>query len=200
MVTASRGAGADARSVLKIATFNINGVNTRLANLVEWLAREEPDVVCLQELKATDKQFPAAALRDAGYHALWRGEPLWNGVAILARGVEPIEIRRVLPGQDKDPHARYLEAAVRGVIVAGLYLPNGNPIRGPKFRYKLAWFESLIAHAQALYDSGATGACSRKAGSTRCASTPATSASTRSGTTSAITGSATPGSASITCC
>jgi exodeoxyribonuclease-3 len=140
---------------LTIATFNINGITTRLANLLEWLEREQPDVVCLQELKATDQQFPARELHDAGYHAIWRGEPRWNGVAILARGVQPIEIRRALPGQDKDPQARYLEAAVQGVIVAGLYLPNGNPIRGPKFKYKLAWFESLIRHAQDLYGSGA---------------------------------------------
>ena len=140
---------------LTIATFNINGINTRLANLIEWLEREQPDVVCLQELKAADKQFPARAIRDAGYHAIWRGEPLWNGVAILARGVQPIEIRRALPGQERDAHARYLEAAVQGVIIAGLYLPNGNPIRGPKFKYKLAWFESLIAHAQSLFDAGA---------------------------------------------
>ena len=136
---------------MKIATFNINGINTRLANLLEWLGREEPDIVCLQELKAADRQFPAKALRDAGYAAIWRGEPLWNGVAILSRGTPPVEIRRALPGQERDPHARYLEAAVQGVIVAGLYLPNGNPITGPKFRYKLAWFESLIAHAQRLY-------------------------------------------------
>ena len=140
---------------LTIATFNINGVNKRLANLLEWLEREQPDVACLQELKAADKQFPAQALRDAGYHAIWRGEPLWNGVAILAKGVQPIEIRRALPGHDDDEHARYLEAAIRGVVVACIYLPNGNPIRGPKFKYKLAWFESLIRHAQELYTSGA---------------------------------------------
>ena len=140
---------------ITIATFNVNGINTRLPNLLEWLARDQPDIVCLQELKASDRQFPARALRDAGYHAIWRGEPLWNGVAILARGVQPIEIRRALPGQERDPHARYLEAAVQGVVVANLYLPNGNPIRGPKFNYKLAWFESLIRHAQTLYDAGA---------------------------------------------
>lgn len=140
---------------MKIATFNINGVNTRIANLVEWLAREQPDVACLQELKATDKQFPAKAIKDAGYHAIWRGEPLWNGVAILAKATQPIEIRRVLPGQEADPHARYIEAAVGGVIIAGLYLPNGNPIKGPKFAYKLAWFESLITHAQALFAADA---------------------------------------------
>ncbi len=112
-------------------------------------------MVCLQELKATDTQFPAKAIRDAGYHAMVRGERLWNGVAILARGVPPVPIRRALPGQDEDPHARYIEAAVGGVIIAGLYLPNGNPIRGPKFAYKLAWFESLIEHAETLFASDA---------------------------------------------
>jgi exodeoxyribonuclease III len=136
---------------VKLSTFNINGINTRLANLVEYLDRDRPDVVCLQELKATDRQFPAAALREHGYHALWRGEPLWNGVAILARDATPIEIRRALPGQERDTHARYLEAAVGGVVIACLYLPNGNPLRSPKFAYKLAWFESLIAHAETLF-------------------------------------------------
>jgi exodeoxyribonuclease III len=137
---------------VKIATFNINGINKRLANLLEWLDREAPDVVCLQELKASDKQFPAKALREAGYEAIWRGEPLWNGVAILSKGSSPVEIRRALPGQEDDVHARYLEAAVKGVIVAGLYLPNGNPIRSPKFEYKLAWFEALLGHAKALFE------------------------------------------------
>ena len=140
---------------MKIATFNINNVSSRLDNLVEWLTREKPDVACLQELKATDKQYPTKAIRDAGYESVWRGEHLWNGVAILARGVTPIETRRALPGQEDDPHARYIEAAVQGVIIACLYLPNGNPIRSPKFAYKLRWFESLIAHAQYLYSSGA---------------------------------------------
>ena len=137
---------------MKIATFNINGINTRLANLLEWLEREAPDIVCLQELKASEKQFPAKALHAAGYSAIWRGEPLWNGVAILAKGSSPVEIRRALPGQEEDTHARYLEAAVKGVIVAGLYLPNGNPIRSPKFKYKLAWFEDLLVHAKALFE------------------------------------------------
>ena len=140
--------------MLSIATFNINGVTKRLANLLEWLGRESPDVVCLQELKATDKQFPVREITAAGYGAIWRGEALWNGVAILAKGAQPIETRRVLPGQDTDEHARYLEAAVQGVIVGALYLPNGNPLNSPKFAYKLAWFESLIAHAQTLFDSG----------------------------------------------
>src|SRR5687767_1513715 len=133
---------------MKIATFNINNVNKRLANLLEWLARESPDVVCLQELKPTDKHFPASAIRDAGYHAVVRGEPLYNGVAILAKHAAPVETRRTLPGHESDPHARYIEAAVQGVIIGCIYLPNGNPIRSPKFAYKLAWFESLIAHAQ----------------------------------------------------
>lgn len=139
---------------MKLATFNVNNVNSRLPNLLEWLERESPDVVCLQELKATDQQFPAKAIRDAGYHAIWKGERLWNGVAILSRSGAVVETRRVLPGQERDTHARYIEAAVDGIIVACIYLPNGNPIKGPKFKYKLAWFESLIAHAQALFDSG----------------------------------------------
>ncbi len=139
---------------MKLATFNINNVNTRLDNLLEWLARERPDVVCLQELKATDAQFPARAIRDAGYHAIWKGERLWNGVAILSRSGNIVETRRALPGHEDDPQARYIEAAVDGILVACIYLPNGNPIRGPKFKYKLAWFESLIAHAQALWDTG----------------------------------------------
>lgn len=139
---------------MKLATFNINGVNNRLANLLEWLKRDRPDVACLQELKATDKQFPAAAIRDAGYHAVWHGEHLWNGVAILARSGPPIVTRRGLPGMAHDSHARYLEAAVDGVIVGALYLPNGNPIKGPKFKYKLEWFEALIAHAATLFASG----------------------------------------------
>jgi exodeoxyribonuclease III len=138
---------------MKLATFNINNVNKRLANLLEYLARESPDVVCLQELKATDRDFPARAIKDAGYQAIWRGEPSWNGVAILSK-TPPIETRRALPGQETDSHARYIEAAVSGIVIGCIYLPNGNPITGPKFRYKAAWFESLIAHAKGLYDSG----------------------------------------------
>lgn len=139
---------------MKIATFNINGVNTRLANLLAWLDAERPDVACLQELKATDAQFPAAAIRDLGYHALWRGESRWNGVAILSRS-KPVPTRRALPGDAADAQARYIEAAVEGVLVASLYLPNGNPQPGPKFAYKLAWFERLIAHAADLQATGA---------------------------------------------
>lgn len=140
---------------MKIATFNVNGVNTRLPQLLAWLARERPDVACLQELKAEDARFPAQALRDAGYAPLWHGQRSWNGVAILARGVEPLEIRRGLPGDPGDEQSRYLEAAVGGVRVACLYLPNGNPQPGPRFDYKLRWFERLIAHAATLCDADA---------------------------------------------
>ncbi|PAU52854.1 exodeoxyribonuclease III [Pseudomonas indica] len=139
---------------LKIATFNINGIRSRLPALLEWLEREAPDVACLQELKAPDTAFPIDAIQAAGYGAIWQGQPSWNGVAILAKGAEPLEIRRGLPGMEDDSHSRYLEAAVQGVIVASLYLPNGNPQPGPKFDYKLAWFERLIAHAAGLLESG----------------------------------------------
>jgi exodeoxyribonuclease III len=138
---------------MKIATFNVNGIKTRLPNLLAWLQREQPDVACLQELKAPDAAFPQAELADAGYQAVWHGQRSWNGVAILGRGVQPVEIRRGLPGDDADEHARYLEAAVDGVVVACLYLPNGNPQPGPKFDYKLAWFERLITHAKGLWRS-----------------------------------------------
>jgi exodeoxyribonuclease-3 len=140
---------------LKIATFNINNVNKRLGNLLAWLAVEEPDVVCLQELKAEDRAFPEQALKAAGYGAVWRGERSWNGVAILARGAQPVLTRQMLPGDPDDRQARYIEAAVRGVLVASIYLPNGNPQPGPKFAYKLAWFERLIDHAAGLLDTGA---------------------------------------------
>jgi exodeoxyribonuclease-3 len=139
---------------MKIATFNVNGIKTRLPNLLAWLARERPDVACLQELKALDEGFPKAELEAAGYRAIWRGQRSWNGVAILSRGEPPVEIRRELPGDPGDDHSRYLEAAVDGVVVASLYLPNGNPQPGPKFDYKLAWFERMIVHAQELFDSG----------------------------------------------
>lgn len=140
---------------MRIATFNINGVNTRLANLLEWLDDTHPDVACLQELKATDSQFPAAAIREAGYEAVWKGEHRWNGVAILSRIGEPLVTRRALPGDRADSQTRYLEAAVNGVLIACLYLPNGNPRPGPKFDYKLAWFDRLVAHAGDLLDTGA---------------------------------------------
>ena len=122
---------------MKIATFNVNGIKTRLPNLLRWLEKEQPDVACLQELKALDEGFPAEALSDAGYGAVWPGQASWNGVAVLARGADPIETRRGLPGEDDDAHSRYIEAAVNGVLVGCLYLPNGNPAPGPKFDHKL---------------------------------------------------------------
>jgi exodeoxyribonuclease-3 len=139
---------------VKIATFNINNVNKRLDNLLAWLDEAQPDVVCLQELKAEERAFPEGVLRSAGYHAVWRGQPTWNGVAILARDAEPVLTRWELPGYPEDTQARYIEAAVRGVVVGCIYLPNGNPQPGPKFTYKLAWLERLIAHAEALLSAG----------------------------------------------
>ena len=135
---------------MKIATYNVNGIRSRLPNLMEWLQREQPDIACLQELKASDDAFPLLAIRSAGYGAVWHGQKSWNGVAILAKDATPVEVRRGLPEGDEDSHSRYLEATVNGVLVASLYLPNGNPQPGPKFVYKLAWFERLIRHAAAL--------------------------------------------------
>ena len=140
------------RKTLRIATFNVNGIGTRLPHLLSWLQREAPDVVALQELKAVDAAFPVDALERAGYGALWLGEARWNGVAILARDAMPIESRRRLPGEPVDRQSRYLEAAVHGVVVAALYLPNGNPQPGPKFDYKLRWMQRLIRHARTLVD------------------------------------------------
>jgi len=137
---------------VKIATFNINNVNRRLPNLIDWLAAAKPDAVCLQELKADNQAFPEAALRDVGYHAIWQGQRTWNGVAILGRGKKPVETRRALPGDPSDKQARYIEAAINGVLIACIYLPNGNPQPGPKFDYKLAWFDRLIEHAATLRD------------------------------------------------
>jgi exodeoxyribonuclease-3 len=136
---------------MKIATFNINNVVRRLPNLLAWLRAAQPDVVCLQELKATGPSFPEAAIQDAGYGAVWRGQRTWNGVAILARDRTPILVRDELPGDLDDTQSRYIEAAVDGVLIACIYLPNGNPQPGPKFDYKLAWFERLIAHAAELF-------------------------------------------------
>jgi exodeoxyribonuclease-3 len=139
---------------MKIASFNINDINRRLANLIEWLGETQPDIVCLQELKATDAEFPVEAIHKAGYHAVWRGENRWNGVAILARWT-PIVTRLELPGGAADRQSRYLEAAINGVVVASIYAPNGNPQPGPKFEYKLAWLKRLTDHAADLYASGA---------------------------------------------
>jgi exodeoxyribonuclease-3 len=140
---------------MRIATFNINGINGRLTNLLTWLAETSPDVVCLQELKASDGAFPRAALQASGYEAIWQGQSMWNGVAILAKGVQPIETRRGLPGETTDEQSRYLEAAVNGVLVGCLYVPNGNPWPGPKFEYKLRWLARLEDHAKNLLASGA---------------------------------------------
>jgi len=135
---------------VKIATFNINNVNKRLPNLLAWLRLARPDIACLQELKATDAAFPIEAIRRAGYQAVWRGQKAWNGVAILARGTEPIVTRNELPGDSSDTQSRYIEAAVNGVLIGCLYAPNGNPQPGPKFEYKLAWLERLHKHARKL--------------------------------------------------
>ena len=141
-------------ATLKIATFNVNGIGTREPHLLDWLRKETPDIVCLQELKAIDQKFPAKALADIGYGSIWHGQQSWNGVAILARGQKPVETRRGLPGDPGDSHSRYIEAAVHGVIVGCLYLPNGNPQPGPKFDYKLKWMERLLAYAKPLFASG----------------------------------------------
>jgi exodeoxyribonuclease-3 len=135
---------------VKIATFNINGINRRLPNLLAWLEATGPDVVCLEETKANDRDFPEEQLADAGYRGVWRGGGPWNGVAILARNATPVPTRRALPGDPADKQPRYLEAAVNGVLIGCIYLPNGNPQPGPKFSYKLAWFERLIVHAAEL--------------------------------------------------
>jgi len=139
---------------VRSATYNVNGINGRLPVLRRWLALRRPDVVCLQELKSPDERFPESALAEAGYHAVWHGQKSWNGVAILSRVSEIHETRRGLPGDPDDSHSRYIEAAVGGIIVGCLYLPNGNPRPGPKFDYKLKWFERLLDHAQGLFDHG----------------------------------------------
>jgi exodeoxyribonuclease III len=139
---------------MKIASFNINNIRRRLPNLIAWLRTAQPDIVCLQELKATDQEFPADALRQAGYEAAWRGEKTWNGVAVLGREATPIVTRTALPGDADDSQSRYLEAAVSGIIVASIYAPTGNPQPGPKFQYKLAWLERLARHAEELAAAG----------------------------------------------
>jgi len=140
--------------VMRIATYNVNGVNGRLPVLLRWLSEDLPDIVCLQELKAPDERFPQAAIEDLGYRAIWHGQKSWNGVAILSRAGEIHETRRGLPGDGADDQSRYLEAAIDGIIVACLYLPNGNPRPGPKFDYKLRWFGRLARHARSLLDAG----------------------------------------------
>src|SRR5688572_107522 len=139
---------------MKIATYNVNGVNGRLPVLLRWLAQSKPDIACLQELKAPDEKFPIAAIRPAGYEAVWHGQKSWNGVAILARGEKPEETRRGLPGDPDDTHSRYIEAVVGDIIVGCLYLPNGNPAPGPKFDYKLKWFQRFNDYAGTLLNRG----------------------------------------------
>ncbi len=139
---------------MKIATYNVNGINGRLPVLLRWLEEAQPDLVCLQELKAPQEKFPLDAIRDAGYQAIWHGQKSWNGVAILSKELELREIRRVLPGDPEDVHSRYIEAEVDGMILGCLYLPNGNPAPGPKFDYKLQWFSRFSQHAGELIASG----------------------------------------------
>lgn len=139
---------------MRIATYNVNGVNGRLPVLLRWLKLTSPDIVCLQELKSPDEKFPLQAIEDAGYKAIWHGQKSWNGVAILSKNTEIKEVRRGLPGDPDDSHSRYIEASVNGIIIGCIYLPNGNPAPGPKFDYKLRWFERLITYAAELMASG----------------------------------------------
>jgi exodeoxyribonuclease-3 len=135
---------------VRIATYNVNGIKARLPRLIEWLTETQPDVVCLQELKSADEGIPRADIEAAGYGAIWHGQKGFNGVAILAKGTEPVEVQRGLAGDPEDEQSRYLEADVFGIRVAGIYLPNGNPLPGPKFDYKLRWMERLRDRAQAI--------------------------------------------------
>ena len=139
---------------MKVATYNVNGVNGRLTRILDWLRETGPDVVCLQEIKTDDTKFPALAFEAAGYGAVWHGQRAHHGVAILAKDEKPRETGRGLPGDANDVQARYVEVEVKGLVVASIYLPNGNPQPGPKFEYKLAWFERLIEHAEGLCRSG----------------------------------------------
>ncbi|MEP6943244.1 MAG: exodeoxyribonuclease III [Betaproteobacteria bacterium] len=138
---------------MKIATFNVNGIGARHDALLQWLDESRPDVACLQELKAPQEKFPESAIRDAGYGVIWHGQKSWNGVAILARGADPVERRRALPGDPEDLHSRYIEATVDGIVIGCLYLPNGNPAPGPKFDYKLRWLDRFALHAAELLAS-----------------------------------------------
>lgn len=137
---------------MKIATYNVNGVNGRLPVLLRWLNEEKPDVACLQELKAPNEKFPVEAINKAGYKAVWHGQKSWNGVAVLSRGHQIEEIGKVLPGDDDDMQSRYLECRVNGLHIACLYLPNGNPAPGPKFDYKMQWFKRLQKRGKELLD------------------------------------------------
>jgi exodeoxyribonuclease-3 len=153
ILSALRQRPGDESFPVKIVTYNVNGIRARLPNLLRWLTESAPDIVCLQELKIPQESFPADVMRDAGYGVIWHGQKSWNGVAILARGTEPRELRRALPGDPQDTHSRYIEATVNDLIIGCLYLPNGNPAPGPKFDYKLRWLERLTAHAAELVRS-----------------------------------------------
>ena len=142
------------KRALKVATYNINGINSRLHVLLRWLEEFQPDVVGLQELKCTDEAFPEKDIGALGYSSIWHGQKSWNGVALLSRVGEPVETGRGLPGDPDDEQSRYIEAAVCGILIGNLYLPNGNPWPGPKFNYKLGWMDRLHAHAKHLLDSG----------------------------------------------
>jgi exodeoxyribonuclease-3 len=203
---------------MKLATFNINNINRRLPNLLAWLKVRRPDVVCLQELKATDRQFPRTAIADAGYGAAFVGQSAWNGVAILARSADPVVTQTALPGDPDDDQARYIEAAVNGVVIGCLYAPNGNPQPGPKYDYKLRWMLRLHEHAAELLASKLpvvlagdynivpplvppTPRCSNRVGPTRYgSSTPTIRRSTPSGTTCGTAGSGMAAFASTTSC
>jgi exodeoxyribonuclease-3 len=139
---------------MRIATYNVNGITSRLPVLLHWLGQSRPDIACLQELKCPDERFPIAAIHEAGYEAIWHGQKSWNGVAILARGQKPLETRRGLPGDPDDTHSRYIEALVSGITIGCLYLPNGNPAPGPKFDYKLKWFQRFNDYAKTLLKRG----------------------------------------------
>jgi exodeoxyribonuclease III len=138
---------------MRVVTYNVNGITARLPNFLRWLKETTPDIVCLQELKAPQDKFPEAEIRALDYGVIWHGQKSWNGVAILTRNAEPVEIRRVLPGDPEDEHSRYIEAGVNGLIVGCLYLPNGNPAPGPKYDYKLRWLARLLTHAATLVPS-----------------------------------------------
>lgn len=139
---------------MKLATYNVNSINARLPIVLRWLDECQPDVVCLQELKAKQENFPVEALKNAGYESIWHGQKSWNGVAILSRLGRPAEVCRALPGDPDDTHSRYIEAKINEIVVGCLYLPNGNPAPGPKFDYKLRWLDRLIAHSQSLLEQG----------------------------------------------
>lgn len=138
---------------MRVVTYNVNGITARLPNFLRWLKETAPDIVCLQELKAPQDKFPEAGIRELGYGVIWHGQKSWNGVAILTRNAEPVEVRRVLPGDPEDEHSRYIEATVNGLVIGCLYLPNGNPAPGPKFDYKLRWLARFLAHAATLVSS-----------------------------------------------